>query len=100
VQLFDADIDWVAVAYRLGAWPGMVLVVGTMIYTVHDEINRVASTSIRWSRQISFVAMVVLLANGLMSDASRVSLILIFWSGIVSIVINLIALRQRSRKQG
>jgi hypothetical protein len=40
--------------------------------------------------------MAALLVNGLMSDASRLSMVLNFWSGIVAIIINVFALRERA----
>jgi hypothetical protein len=90
------DPPWITWAYELGAYPGIVFVIATMIYTVHDAINSVAPRWLRWARQISFTVMAVLLVNGLTSDASRLSMVLLFWSGIIAIVINLIALWRRS----
>jgi len=93
----DADTPWITWAYDLGAVPGVFLVISTMIYTVHDEINRVASRWLRWTRQGSFTLMAVLLVNGMMSDASRLSLVLVFWSGILALIINQLALRERAK---
>lgn len=91
------NTPWITLAYDVGAVPGVVLVISTMIYTVHDEINRVASRWLRWCRQTSFAIMAALLVNGIMSDASRLSLLLLFWSGIAALIINQLALRERAR---
>ena len=95
-MMCTVDPPWITLAYELGAYPGIVLVIATMIYTVHDVINSVGPRWLRWIRQLSFTVMAVLLVNGLMSDASRLSMVLIFWSGLIAIVINLIALWRRA----
>lgn len=87
--------DQILVAYYASALIGALLVIHVMQKTEHDRINKVAPSWLQWVRRGSFVLMALLLCNTVMREASRLSLMMVVWSGIGAIVINAVALHLR-----
>lgn len=83
------------IAYDVTALIGIGSALYVMQKTEHDRINKVAPDWLQWSRRGSFITMVLLLCNSIISDASWISLVLIVWSGIMALLINGVALALR-----
>jgi hypothetical protein len=89
------ESPWVVYTYDMTALIGAFLVVYVMQKTEHDRINKMAPPWLQWVRRMAFVVMAMLLCNSILDAASRVSLMLLVGSGVVSIAINAIALHLR-----
>lgn len=87
--------EWIAPAFDVSAVFGALLVVYVMQKTEHDRINSVAPPWLRMIRRLSFTIMALLLIYSVLQDASRLSLVLLVWSGIGSLLINAVALHLR-----
>lgn len=95
-----ASDAWVVPAYDASVLIGALVVIYVMQKTEHDRINKIAPVWLQWGRRASFIFMAMLLCNSVLEDASRISLMLLVWSGIGALVINAVALYLRTPPAG
>lgn len=87
---------WITPAFDVSAICGALLVAYVMQQTEHDRINSIAPMWLRVIRRLSFTVMALLLFNSILQDASRLSLVLLVWSGVGALLINAVALHLRA----
>lgn len=79
-----------------------VIIIFLALYIVHqttvDDVNAIDPVVLCWYRNAGFLFMSCALVNAIYEEASRRSLLTLYYSGAYSMVINAIALWLRARR--
>ena len=89
------DPYWIVHARDFFAIVGIFLLIGVMVKTEHDGINRIDSLRIKNTRRASFGISTLVIINAVVFDFSPVSELLLMVNLVFLLSVNLIALVRR-----